>query len=56
MSQQEIERLHQDTWRKYNQGLISSAILVQQVEYCAENMELFDANRASEMRASIRGY
>lgn len=56
MSKNEIERLYKDTWRKYDQGLIGSNIIRQQVEYCAELMKAFDCTRAVEMRDSVQGY
>ena len=56
MNKQEIERLYYDTWRKYNNGLIRDNVLREQVEYCADCMELYDSARAAQMRDSVRGY
>lgn len=56
MNKQEIERLYQDTWRKYDLGLIGADVLRQQVEYCADRMESLDFMRARKMRESVQGY
>ncbi len=53
MSQKEIEWNYGNDWKKYDNGIISYAVLKEHVEFYADQMERYDSDRAAEMRRSV---